>query len=1634
MKKRVRIYKPTNQWRAQMGGYQATEAAAPQTQLNDEDLINATVKMLAQGSQPQEVLNSLVENGIDQQKATEAVKYSVDYIKNIQDSEYEDVNADANAQQQAALEEAAAERQAVEAQEAEARKARMQELYGLTEDNTTQDYSDDEQAMMDMMRYGGLPNKRTFIKNSVNLAKKQMGGQEEQMPQSNRADNTDTGDRRAKLQKFVGSLQNHANEALMKEDAEAAYNQMQMMQQQMPFMPMAQEGGEQAAAELNPRQQRQMARQQKQMGRQMNRMIGNIPVGLYNNRAGGLPTNIGVINMPAIGTAGLQSLMSGAAGLQNYLPSSGSTLGGPKLANIDVRKTGLFGRPKQYSITFAQDVVTNPTTAENATKQEIKNVEEEAKDVEEKVTTAAEDVKKADEATKAAEEAETKSASGTSFNLDEEVRKTLSGAYGSGAARKAALGDNYAKVQAEINKRYAGNKSKVTPKAATETTPAAESETTPAPKVKTTPKKSASASASYFPKVETQTGMRWLEDNYNNSGVKSVSDVLNSKNSSAANKSFKVDPELEQLVYDKNLEFLSGDEEQQFDMWNKLTSTPDLKKNPVLLRMAQLWDEELKKKYGTDKTIELSAHYAGKQAREDVAGQIFDFGYSIANPAYGIANLAGNYLGYQQGGFTQEGSGLYKFVYGGNDMYEPPIPGKITDDPYMQYGGLKRYADGDEVKPVSGIGTEADPKVLPEVTVTAPAPQPWALNPDTGKVWTIDEWNAKTSGTGTGTGTGTNTGTGTGTGTNTATTSGTGTGTTATDNTTTTTGNNTGYNYGYGYNPGVGPIYPPLFGGGRGKGNFLQNLLSLTPYGANPLVSYAGTWTQQKGLPIDPATGQPYTGDFANPQIAKIDVRKTGLFGRPKKYSIDYMVDDVPGTSSFLSPEDYPGGVNPGATGTVPLPGTTATETTSDGLAIDPETGEPLPVGREIKNLKLKSFMSKIPGVRQLINWGDAPEMTPEEEFRFKTKSEMERNMAAEERGDIVAPLPEDETTSATTTPGVETVDEQQLTPEELAWKKQALLMQENAAAEERGDIEAPLPPGERTTRTEDERSFDVERRIEPMVEGIPQGTSEEIRNQLAQQRYLSGSSFADYQAGPTQNIDAAVAEQFGVPQSMVDQFAYQAPDNTDGSVFDLSTQRGFDKQQYLNESLGREPIDVSQRPTTGSLTPGGIEQINTDYTTPNLIQSPQTQADYDRVTAELIKQGIPVNQQNIMQQVAKEQAGVMVRKQQAIEAEQRRIAAQKAAAQKAAAAAKASTSSSAGASSSGSGTKVTASKVSSEVNTPKTATSTFKNLSYDEKQNYLKELIDLRDNSTDKAYRRKVQDLYNDLDKIYIKEWEARQEENSEEAKYKQIKDQYNFMASGLEIDDYLKLQKSGKLPTYKERDYYRDLAKRTSRQYGGMSNTPYNLYRANNGVTTPVITDPRFGSYVDMMKSMADEEAGLMEAPPIPGQTPRETNASGMKPVEFGDVEGMRQNAIASDKFFGTNYVEDYGLDKPGRKKVTVNYKNKNMWTIDPLVGVETALAGAKGLTRFLNTRDERKREKELAQSLTSDSVYGSRSARDKGTYDPNSGLFRPNEMGANVVSKYGGTPFKEGGTTYMSAAQVKKFLEEGGELEFV
>ena len=105
----------------------------------------------------------------------------------------------------------------------------------------------------------------------------------------------------------------------------------------------------------------------------------------------------------------------------------------------------------------------------------------------------------------------------------------------------------------------------------------------------------------------------------------------------------------------------------------------------------------------------------------------------------------------------------------------------------------------------------------------------------------------------------------------------------------------------------------------------------------------------------------------------------------------------------------------------------------------------------------------------------------------------------------------------------------------------------------------------------------------------------------------------------------------------------------------------------------------------------------------------------------------------------------------------------------------------------------------------------------------------------------------------------------------------------------------------------------------------------------------------------------------------------------------------------------------------------------------------------------RESNKAENEMYENLSSNNLYASDPSRDRGDYDTNSGLYRPNEQGQMWNSRsaqYGGyideeeyyDPYVEeeedkltyanGGEkiTYMSEDQIRAFMAEGGQVEFL
>ena len=171
---------------------------------------------------------------------------------------------------------------------------------------------------MDMMSnpafaFGGQKSK--YVKQQLALAKKQMGGQEE--AETSGPDEIGQNERNQRLKAFVSGLKEKSTMANVKKQAEQQYDQMMMSQ---AGMMTAQDGGEQDFThythgdadvfhdQMNYLIEAQYGGMTSKQQRQLQRSMNRIPFGA-------VPTT--------------------------------------PVSSIDVRKSGMFGRPKEYTINFA---------------------------------------------------------------------------------------------------------------------------------------------------------------------------------------------------------------------------------------------------------------------------------------------------------------------------------------------------------------------------------------------------------------------------------------------------------------------------------------------------------------------------------------------------------------------------------------------------------------------------------------------------------------------------------------------------------------------------------------------------------------------------------------------------------------------------------------------------------------------------------------------------------------------------------------------------------------------------------------------------------------------------------------------------------------------------------------------------------------------------------------------------------------------------------------------------------------------------------------------------------------------------------------------------------------------------------
>ena len=576
MKRKVRITPPDSNpfesnnmstWMAEMGG------AKPK---QENQIVYAAAEMLSQGIPQDEVVATLTEQGIPVAIVDEVMNSLYQYVEEQRDLSEANYSEDELTQKQILADQEMAQRDMMYEQD-------------MSEDDNPMYYSPDtdpgyaeEDAVMDqvLMKFGGkIPTKGEYIKKQLKLKRKQEGGPEE----SNKAD--DTLSEKRPINKFIQKVTEIAQEKSDKESLEEEYNQMfgnQMFGDE--DLPEAQFGG--------ARNARRAQRQLNRATRKMNRMLPNG----FNALSQFMPSQPNIV---------------GGLGMfqQNFgiNPMMGQNL---QLANIDVHRSGLFGKPKEYTINF-NTAAPVKNEYNDLVKQEEKNVETTVKEIEEKekekeTTTASTENKKVQEELITADQIQVV---GSGKNKTQNTTSTKP------QLKKDAWG------RSEDDEWYGFDPNQNNSSTRDVVQPIIDYAKRP-----------------QGPKIGDVQTTSWTDDS--------------------------IDPnsELGKLIKLKEDFAHMGVSE---------------KENPALVDINKRIND-LKNKSSINKTK------TGKSTASTSNSSIFQ------NPYLKFAN---NFL-FQKGGFTDQNSGLYKFIGGGDDSMIPfadesfRTDSKDTTDPNFQYGGL----------------------------------------------------------------------------------------------------------------------------------------------------------------------------------------------------------------------------------------------------------------------------------------------------------------------------------------------------------------------------------------------------------------------------------------------------------------------------------------------------------------------------------------------------------------------------------------------------------------------------------------------------------------------------------------------------------------------------------------------------------------------------------------------------------------------------------------------------------------------------------------------------------------------------------------------------------------------------------
>jgi hypothetical protein len=326
-----------------------------------------------------------------------------------------------------------------------------------------------------------------------------------------------------------------------------------------------------------------------------------------------------------------------------------------------------------------------------------------------------------------------------------------------------------------------------------------------------------------------------------------------------------------------------------------------------------------------------------------------------------------------------------------------------------------------------------------------------------------------------------------------------------------------------------------------------------------------------------------------------------------------------------------------------------------------------------------------------------------------------------------------------------------------------------------------------------------------------------------------------------------------------------------------------------------------------------------------------------------------------------------------------------------------------------------------------------------------------------------------NNTDENY-KQYVAEMPQNIRKKNYKELNKQIGFdliQPDGSVSNEYTMGRKIEEIK--KSKSPYRYAPEQVLKQYGGSLNSF--LPKKTVGGPPPC----GVGEMLDPATNKCKAVSGVLKNNP-----PNDVPGSPGTIDSWGGTRGEMNPNVPSFANPNTSIKQMMGLDTDSMKSFNnpdgtpIGGKTNDPYSIDvknkrtPLTfgkdntGVSEARlnmfnAGVDIADSLKRGRESNKAENEMYENLSSNNLYASDPSRDRGDYDTNSGLYRPNEQGQMWNSRsaqYGGyideeeyyDPYVEeeedeltyanGGEkiTYMSEDQIRAFMAEGGQVEFL